>query len=175
MLQIGNRVNGRIATLAYIRTDGAFAASWLGPDSRLEPVYLPFGYYVQSFMQGSTNLLAAPASDPAEHVVLTLTRKPPAGVDSARVTGRVSGLENYPTSSSRWIQFQSSMLDPAEVRVGEALVRSDGTFEIVNVIPGTYRIRLEPLVPGMAGPPPVVVPAGGLQNVELRFTPRPAQ
>jgi hypothetical protein len=104
-----------------------------------------------------------------------LTRKPPAGVGPGRVTGRVTGLENYPTSSSRWIQFQSSMLDPSEARVGEALVRSDGTFEMNNVIPGTYRIREQPLITGIAGPPALVVPAGGLQNVEMRFTPRPAQ
>jgi hypothetical protein len=155
------------STLA--RRDGAFAASWLGPDSRFEIGYVPFGYYVKSLLQGSTDLLTSPARAPAQDVVLTLTRTPPAGVSGVRVSGRVLGLGN-PATGSRWLQFRA--IGNSIPNIGEALLRPDGTFEMNDVLPATYRILLAPSVVGITAPPPLVVPASGLQNVEVRFTPR---
>lgn len=157
------------STLA--RRDGAFAASWLGPDSRVELGYVPFGYYVKSLLQGSTDLLKSPATAPAQDVVLTLTRTPPAGVSGVRVTGKVLGLGS--TTGSRWLQFRA--VGSSIPNIGEALLGPDGTFEMTNVLPGTYRILLAPSVVGITAPPPLVVPASGLQDVEVRFTPRPTQ
>jgi hypothetical protein len=155
------------------RLDGAFAALWLGPTSRMDLANVPIGYFVKSLMQGSTDLLTSPAVTPAQDVVLTLTRTPPAGVRTVRVTGRVLGLESYPTTNSRWLQFQSQT--GSVPSVGETLLRADGTFEMDNVIPATYTVLVAPFLQGTVRPPPLVVPANGLQNAEIRFTSRPAQ
>jgi hypothetical protein len=172
LLEIRVRSPGGPVTLesTLARRDGAFAALWLGPDSRVELGYVPFGYYVKSLLQGSTDLLTSPARAPGQDVVLTLTRTPPAGVSGVRVTGRVLGLESYPSTSSRWLQFRA--IGNATPNIGETLLRPDGTFEMRDVLPATYRIVLAPSVIGVAAPPPLVVPATGLQNVEVRFTAR---
>jgi hypothetical protein len=108
-------------------------------------------------------------------VIVTLTRIAPAGAPKGvRVSGRVAGLDGTPPSS-RWIVFQS-LVDqepsrgmPAQ-RFGEAPLHTDGTFEIDNVMPGTYNIGVLPATVPLAAPT-LVVPDDGLENAEVSFTP----
>jgi hypothetical protein len=58
---------------------------------------------------------------------------------------------------------------PAQ-RFGEAHLRTDGTFEIDNVMPGTYNIGVLPATVPLAAPT-LVVPDDGLENAEVSFTP----
>ena len=114
---------------------------------------MPFGYYVDSMSYGVTDLTQGPivvtrsVSSDQIHVVLT-TSRPPGTAPDVTVRGSVKELP-ADAADSTWVRLQSVPPNnpelPSNIRVGQAPVQPDGTFEIHSVPPGTYVMGLGPV------------------------------
>jgi hypothetical protein len=144
-------------------SDGTFLAMLSEEEYRIGVVQLPLGYFVQSISLGSLDLLQSSLkvtkelSDRPAEIRVTLTRTPPRGAPVQRtVSGRVFGVPaglhaEYTVMAENGVNVSQSLAMPGVVvRTGEASVRADGTFEIPNVPPGNYSLRV--FHPGMGMP-----------------------
>jgi len=146
------------------------------------PVNLPPGYSLKSVFYGSTDLLRSPLkisrSDPQEFVIVVAS----ADAKPVTVSGQVDGLDaaEFAKGTVRLL-----MDSPSYAINHNVIVKSDGTFELMNVYPGTYIAQvLVPAagIPGLvaAGPPgtgnggglplrtTVVVADKDVENVHVR-------
>jgi hypothetical protein len=139
---------------ATVRRDGLFVLSVpsLG-EYRVNTTLLPFGYHVKSMTYGAVDLLQGPinidSSSAANELQVVLTTTPPAGTSpGVKVSGRVTGREAAGAGNPGLVVLLGSSAAPnagpnkvALIRMGEAPVKEDGTFEIAGVPPGDYTLR----------------------------------
>jgi hypothetical protein len=146
--------------------DGAFVAVLPEGEYRIGAMQLPMGYSIQSISLGSIDLLQSPLkvtgelAGRSEQIRVTLTTVPLRSEPAWRkVSGRVFGMSAEQAAQS-FVAIETppvivptlASLSGTPQRSGEASVRTDGTFEIANVPPGAYSLRvLDPVGRGMPG------------------------
>lgn len=146
-------MQGRVAA-ATMNPDGSFvlplASAGGTGEFAIDATMVPLGYYVKSIDHGQADLLRSPlkltpASGAAE-MRIVLTKVPPAGTTSFKVSGRVT---NWAANSGAAVvvSLQSTNTGGNGVsvlRIGNTTVKADGTFEIGGVPPGSYLGRTPP-------------------------------
>jgi hypothetical protein len=162
-------------------SDGIFLAMLPEGEYRIAAIVIPLGYDVRSIVHGSADLLQSTlkitnglASRPDE-IRVTLTRTPPRDGPAWRtITGRVFGVPAG--SAAQYMVVAENAASPTFAptgvqaqRIGEASVRDNGTFEIANVPPDSYSLRV--VNPASGGMPSatigVVVADADVTGVEL--------
>jgi hypothetical protein len=121
-----------------VRADGFFSlpAAATAGEYQIVPMMMPLGYYMKSA-----------AVDPVtSHLQITLTTTRPATEPrGVKVSGRVSGLPPLAGQATRWVSVQMNTpgaVGQMEQRIGETLIRADGTFEFPNVPRGVANLNV---------------------------------
>jgi len=132
-----------------VRADGGFGINSVTPGAsyRIEVTGIPFGYYLKAIVAGSIDLmkdsldLTGPLSP---EIVVTLTTSRPASESAGvKVSGRVTGfIKPLADAASATITLTSQLIGVAGSHSGEASAHADGTFEFLDVPPGTYGVRV---------------------------------
>jgi hypothetical protein len=179
MRMIAARSSDGMRSSTTVRADGTFSLPLQPGGTQIAVQTLPMGYYLKSIVAGSLDLLQVPLTvgeTPPAEIVVTLTQTPPStNLALTTVRGRVNGLPADTTA--RWVIVQSGTSGPAAIgipsTISEIPIRSDGTFEVRGVPGGTYFISS---FPSSAARQTLVVPAEGVNGVELSWAPpRPAR
>jgi len=146
-------IPGRVAA-ATMNPDGLFSlplvlAGGTG-EFAINATMVPLGYYVKSIDYGQADLLRStllltPTSGAAE-MRIVLTKVPPSGTTSFKVSGRVT---NWAANSGAAVVVSLQSTSTAGngvsvLRIGNTTVNADGTFEISGVPPGSYSGRTPP-------------------------------
>jgi len=105
----------------------------------IEATRVPLGYFVKSMRYGTVDLLRSPLvlspTSPANEIQIVLTKSPPAGTAGFKVSGRIA---NWTAATSVVVSMQA-MSTGSVLRIGNAIVNADGSFEVPGVPPGRYR------------------------------------
>jgi hypothetical protein len=150
-------------------------------DFRVYVENLDRDYEVKSIVDGSVDLLAAPLKFGDEmtsrEIRVTLARSAP----GVKVSGNVTGVDNggvpsplQPTGHAfvRIVSMsQPSAAGSVAEWIGEAPIRMDGTFEILNVPPGLAMISTVPQISG----PGLSVKVGNQDLTGIKLTPTPTK
>jgi hypothetical protein len=127
------------STSAIVFESGIFAVSPTAGEYQLTRLETPLGYTVKSMTYGTVDLLQGlpftivDSTKPTE-IRMTLAKKPPAG-PLRKVSGHVEGVS---VDQAGWVEIQSADSGVPRALRGEAVVRSDGSFQFENVPPGDY-------------------------------------
>jgi hypothetical protein len=141
--------------------DGRFSLTLPAGSHRLSLETPPPGYTVKSMTYGTANLLTSNiVIDPAAIQELTLLLDPDPAARPVKVSGTVSG---------RLPSEQVSI-----VVTGKALIQArtgpDGAFELPEVVPGSYTVRVTTdASPRLTSITTLVAPSTGLTNVEFKI------
>jgi TonB family protein len=137
-------------------------------DYRVSWNTLPAGYFLKSITTGSTDLLASPlkvvpqGAPPRIVATLGVTSPPP----WVKVSGRVTGISNNPTSAP----LRASLTEvTTTTAVPDVPVNVDGSFEFPMVLPGLYTVRLTPMPP--MSPVSVTVSSRDLTGLQIAIPP----
>ena len=158
------RIDGPFRTTANVRSDGTFTARLPDGEYRLIVNELPAGYYLQSVNSGESDLFANPlriiGSDEPVPIAVVLANSP-----GVAVRGRLT-VPGASTDSN--LTLDRIVLTGSVVRnTVETRVNTDGSFQIANMMPGSYVARV-PLTPAVSSPPiTVVIPNRDVEDLEI--------